>query len=147
MNYSEKEEEEAIEVSQEFHVSAKRLWKALTRLEEMKQWFFPEIPDFKAEVGFSTGFMVDAGQRRFFHQWELLKVEPAEEIVYRWDYQGYSGHSFVHFILRNNSKTELVVKHYGVQNFPQHIPEFHPESCRRGWEYFIQKRLYDYLRS
>ena len=49
--------------------SVTRLWHALTDAQVMRQWFFDNIPDFKPEVGFTTEFMVDAGERQFLHQW------------------------------------------------------------------------------
>ncbi|MBL4887182.1 MAG: SRPBCC domain-containing protein, partial [Flavobacteriaceae bacterium] len=35
-----------------------RVWKAITQVDQMHQWFFDNIPSFKAEVGFETQFNV-----------------------------------------------------------------------------------------
>jgi hypothetical protein len=33
----------------------------------MRQWYFPMLPDFKAEVGFSVEFNVECEGRNFLH--------------------------------------------------------------------------------
>ncbi len=44
-------------------------WQAITDPEQMRQWYFPMLPDFKAEVGFSVEFNVECEGGNFLHQW------------------------------------------------------------------------------
>ena len=41
-------------VTQSFQVTPKVLWNALTELHHMHKWYFPNIPNFKPELGFET---------------------------------------------------------------------------------------------
>jgi len=125
---------------------ATEVWNAITELEHMQHWFFENIPDFKAEVGFKTSFVVQSGQQDFIHLWEITEVVPLKRIVYKWCYEGYSGESFVIFELKDmGDVTRLKVSHLGLESFPDHIPEFTRESCQGGWNYFIKDQLKAYL--
>ena len=127
---------------------APRVWNAITQLDEMKFWFFENIPEFKAEVGFKTQFNVDAGERSFLHVWEILEVVPQQKIVYDWRYEGYAGAGIVTFeIVEESSKVRMKLTAEGMETFPQDIPEFSRDSCLGGWNYFIKVRLVAYLTS
>lgn len=129
------------------HQPIENVWKVITEKNEMVQWFFENIPDFKPEVGFVTQFIVDAGERKFLHWWEILEVNSKHKIKYNWRYPDYyEGSSYVTFELSSKeiNKTEMIITAEGIENFPQEIPEFSRESCRGGWEYF-SKRLKNYL--
>jgi hypothetical protein len=49
-----KKGEAPVVVEQGFDRSASAVWDAITKIGEMRKWYFENIPDFKAEVGFST---------------------------------------------------------------------------------------------
>lgn len=133
-------------VQQSFHVSVSQLWKAISELEQMKLWFFENIEDFSAEVGFETQFNVTSGERDFMHLWRITEVIPLEKIVYSWKYEGYEGESFVSFeTFITESGSSLRVSHFVTNSFPQSIPEFTKESCLGGWEFFINNRLKKFL--
>jgi len=135
-----------IVVSQTFNASIDTVWNAITELHQMQQWFFEVIPDFKPEVGFKTLFNVTSEERNFLHLWEIAAVIPKQKIVYLWKYKEYPGSTLVSFDLtKNNNQTKLTVTNMVLEDFPQDIPEFKPESCLGGWEYFIKNRLKDYL--
>ena len=136
----------AIVCEQSFNVSAKRLWQAITNVNEMRQWYFENIPDFRAEKGFETQFMVDAGERQFMHLWKIIEVEKERLIKYDWRYQGYEGTGFVSFeLIENAEATILKLTNEGLENFKPKVPEFNRESCIGGWNYFIKDRLKAYL--
>ena len=42
----------------------------------MRQWYFENIPAFKAEVGFETQFEIHNQGRIFPHRWKVTKVVP-----------------------------------------------------------------------
>lgn len=135
-----------IVVEQLFDKPTSIVWEAITEVDQMKNWFFENIPDFKPEVGFETEFDVRSEKRVFPHLWRIEKVIPNKLIKYKWKYEGYSGDSFVSFELTDlDQKTLLRVKTEVVKDFSDDIPEFRPESCKAGWEYFIQNNLKNYL--
>lgn len=129
-----------------FSYSPARIWKALTNPQEMRQWFFEQIPDFKPELDFYTEFIIVNEGRTFTHCWTIKEVIPEEKIVYRWNYPEYPGDSNVYFeIEAQESGSLLRVSTEVLEDFPDDIPEFKRDSCVAGWEYFIQNRLPEYL--
>lgn len=120
-------------------------WRAITVQEEMIQWYFDNIPDFKAEVGFETGFKVQAPSRDFYHLWKITKVVPSKMISYTWNYTDIQGESVSTFeISEEKEGIKLMLTCEGLENLPQDIPEFSRESCTGGWNYFLD-RLKNYL--
>ncbi|TDQ30646.1 SRPBCC family protein [Zeaxanthinibacter enoshimensis] len=133
-------------VSQTLNAPREKVWSALTNHEEMVQWYFEQIVDFKPVIGFSTDFDVTSGGRIFRHQWEVTEVVPGERITYTWNYPDYPGEGLVTFELEEDGDGTLVrVLNWGIETFPQEIPEFSSASCKAGWEYFIQGRLKEYI--
>jgi len=133
-------------VEKTFHASAPVVWSAITNLEEMKQWFFKNIPAFEPVVGFHTSFPVQSGERTFTHVWKILDAEPYKLIKYHWAYEEYEGEGFVTFeLFEKGSQTLLRLTNEGLESFPQDISEFERESCIAGWEYFISGTLKNYL--
>jgi uncharacterized protein YndB with AHSA1/START domain len=112
----------------------------------MVRWFFDNIPEFRAEVGFQTEFIVDAGEREFLHRWRILEVVPGQKIVYDWRYPDYSGVGRVTFaVAAEGTGSRIRLTCEGIETFPQDIPEFSPEACQGGWNYFIRENLKAYL--
>lgn len=135
-----------ITTEQLFSCSTTRLWRAITNVKEMRQWFFDNIPDFKAEVGFETHFLVDAGERQFIHVWKILDVKKEKLIKYHWSYKGYEGAGIVTFLIESkNKQTLLKLTNEGLESFRPKVPEFTRENCLQGWQYFINNRLKNYL--
>tara|TARA_R110001583_G_scaffold35585_1_gene118161 strand:+ start:13144 stop:13581 length:438 start_codon:yes stop_codon:yes gene_type:complete len=132
-------------VEQSFQASVTIIWEAITDIHKMNYWFFDNIPDFKPKVGFKTQFKVHSEKRIFTHLWTVTEVEPLKKIVTNWKYEEYSGNSFVHFeLLEQNNGTMLRITSIVAESFPTDIPEFKSESCRSGWNYFID-RLKNYI--
>lgn len=132
--------EKPLILEQSIPANPARVWQAITQHGEMRAWFFEQITDFRAEPGFSTRFEVQADSAVFLHHWEIMEVIPEQKIVYRWLYPDYPGASFVTFELSpKGAETVLQIRHEGMQSFPQEVPEFRPESCRAGWEYFSNR--------
>jgi len=114
----------------------------------MRQWFFDNIPDFKAEVGFQTKFNVQAPSRDFIHLWTITEVIPQQKLVYNWKYENLQGDSFVTFELEEiHNETQLTVTATILQDFSDEIPEFKRESCVGGWNYFIKEQLAAFLKN
>ena len=137
---------EPLIVEQAFTSSVDNVWKAITDVSLMRQWFFENIPSFKPEEGFTTKFNVHANNNDYLHLWRLTEVVPEKRITYNWRYGGYPGDSFVTFELsRQGDQTKLRLTHTGIESFPQDNPDFSRESCREGWRYFICQRLKVFL--
>lgn len=135
-----------ITVAQFFEVPTEFLWSVITRKELMVQWYFNNIPDFKPVVGFKTQFNVKAPSRDFLHIWKVTEVVPFEKIAYEWTFKDIEGKGIVNFeLIPKDNGTHLQLSYSGLESFPQNIPEFSAESCKAGWEYFINERLLEFL--
>lgn len=135
-----------IVVEQVFNAKIREVWNAITELDQMKKWFFSNIPSFEPIVGFRTEFNIKSGERNFHHVWEITEVITGKRIKYRWSYREYKGEGLVTFELFETGKQTLLrLTNEGLETFPGDIPEFTRESCKAGWEFFIKKNLYNYL--
>jgi len=134
--------DEPIIVEQTFNTSIDAVWNSIIDIDQMRQWYFNNIPSFKPEVGFETQFNVWSQDRDFLHVWKVIEVVPLKVIKYNWRYEGYPGDSFVTFELFKQDKLiKLRLTHQVLESFPENIPEFSRESCVEGWSYFIKKSL------
>lgn len=139
--------EQPVIVTKVFDKSISQVWNAITIKEEMVQWFFDNIPDFKAEVGFKTQFNVQAPSRDFMHLWEITEVIPQKRLVTNWKYDGMEGDSLVYMELEaQGTQTKFTLTTKVLEDFDDAIPEFKRESCVEGWNFFINERLSDYLK-
>lgn len=136
-----------IQIEQEFNANPQQLWKAITDPQEMRHWFFENMPDFKPEVGFKTQFNVEAPSRDFMHLWEVVEVIPNKKLVCKWEYEGLEGQSLVTYTVtpHDDASSILTVTTDVKEDFDDDIPEFQRNSCIEGWTFFIKERLKAYL--
>ena len=133
-------------VEEIFAASAQSVWNAITVVDEMRAWYFDNIPGFEARVGFETQFMVTNEGREFPHLWKVIEVAPLKKISYEWRFGNYPGRGLVTFELtEQGGSTTLKVTNIVLDNFPDDVPEFERESCLGGWRYFIGQSLKEYL--
>ena len=133
-------------VNQAYSVPPAIVWKALTEPETMRQWYFPTMPEFKAEVGFEIQFDVECEGRTFPHQWKVTEVVHEQRITYGWRYAGHPGDSTVTWGLKSlPDGTHLTLTHAGLETFPQDDPLFKRESCEAGWTYLLKDSLMAFL--
>lgn len=133
-----------IVVSKEINCTQEKAWSALTILDEMKKWYFDQIVAFEAKVGFATQFVIHNEGRTFTHKWKVVDLKPEESISCSWQYDEYKGISKATFrVEKIKQGVSVTVTCTGLETFPQDVPEFKSESCRGGWEYFLN-RLKDY---
>ena len=138
--------EEPIVIKQTYNKPSSIVWDALTRPERLRGWFFDNIPDFKAEVGFEARFDIESDGRIFPHHWRVTEVDAPKKLVYDWRHPGYDGDAFVMFeLVEDGDATHLTLSFHIRESFPQDIPEFKRESGVAGWTYFIQEQLKNYL--
>jgi uncharacterized protein YndB with AHSA1/START domain len=141
-----KKNDEPIIVEQNFNTSVDVVWNAITKVDQMRQWYFDNILSFKPEVGFETHFNVESQDRSFLHLWKVTGVVPLKKISYNWRYENYPGDSFVVFeLFKENNSTKLRLTHRVTESFPEDIPEFKRESGIAGWTYFIKESLKEFL--
>lgn len=139
--------DERIIVEHIFDSSMTKVWEAITELEQMKQWFFEDIPSFEPKVGFKTQFIVNSKTRRFTHLWKITEMSPVQKIAYNWKYEEYPGDSVVTFELyEKGNKTLLRLTHQVIEDFPEDIPEFERKSGVQGWNYMIKMNLKGFLK-
>ncbi|MCS7470563.1 SRPBCC domain-containing protein [Stieleria sp. ICT_E10.1] len=135
-----------IVVEHSYDVPKSTVWKAITEREQMVNWFFDNLPEFRAEPGFETQFDTDSGRRVFRHLWKITEVIPGQIIVYDWRYEGISGTGKVTFeVFEEGEGSRLRVTNEGIESFPNEMPEFTRESCEDGWTYLLQTSLKQYL--
>ena len=108
-----------------------QVWKAISYLPKMHQWYFPEIPSFEAKVGFKTQFNIQAPSQDFLHMWEVLEVKEGVKLVYKWTFKDVPGASTTTWKLEKVSDGTLLTLTCDVlEDFPDEIPEFTIESCK-----------------
>jgi uncharacterized protein YndB with AHSA1/START domain len=138
---------DSIVVERTFTAPVEKVWNALTDPEQMRQWYFPMMEDFRPEKGFETRFDLVAGDKHFLHIWKVTDVIPGQKISYEWRYDGYPGNSLLTFeLLKSNEGTKLVLTHEKLETFRGDInPGLAKDDFLQGWKGFINTRLKDYL--
>ena len=117
-----KTSDEPVVVEDVFNADIKTVWKAITEVNQMTKWFFDNIPDFEAEVGFETQFNVNSGERDFLHIWKIIEVEPFKKITYDWSYKDYPGRGLVSFeLFEEENSTKLRLTNTVIEDFPDEI--------------------------
>ncbi|MCZ6836165.1 MAG: SRPBCC domain-containing protein [Planctomycetota bacterium] len=135
-----------IVVEQTFNAPIATVWKSITDLDQMRQWYFETIEEFKPQVGFESRFTVSCEDREFIHVWTITDVVPEQRIAYGWRYEGITGNSTLVWELSDTPEgTKLTLTHTVLESFPQDDPMFSRESGQAGWDFFIHERLKAFL--
>ncbi len=133
-------------VDETFNESAQAVWNAITAIDEMREWYFENIPAFEPRVGFETQFTVTNEGREFPHLWKVTEVVPLKKIAYDWRFGGYPGAGLVTFELtEQGGSTTLKLTNTVLSDFPDDVLEFKRENCLAGWQYIIGQSLRGYL--
>jgi len=123
---------EAIVIERTFNAPVARVWKALTDVDQMRQWYF-DLKEFKPEVGFEFEFVVEHKGTNYHHLCKVTEVVPQKKIAYTWRYKGHEGNSLVTFALwADGDKTRLKLTHEGLETFPK-TAAFARENFEAGW--------------
>jgi len=135
---------EAVVIERTFNAPVDRVWRALTDVDEMRQWYF-DMKDFKAEVGFEFEFSVEHEGNTYHHLCKVTEVVPQKKIAYTWRYKGEPGDSLVTFELSGaGNKTKLRLTHEGLETFPQ-TPAYARKNFEAGWTAIIGSELKQFL--
>ena len=60
-------------------------------INQMKQWYFPQLETFQPKKGFETKFNVHHEGKDYMHIWKIADVVPMKKISLEWKYAGYPG--------------------------------------------------------
>lgn len=124
-----------------------KVWKVLTDIHEMEQWYF-EIDEFEPEVGFVFTFYGGSEEEKYLHICKIKEIIPNARLSYSWQYEGLDGSSLVIFDLtQSGNDTLLRLTHEGVETFPQNKPDFRRNSFEKGWNDIIRIYLKEYVES
>lgn len=131
-------EQESLIIERIYDAPVEKVWKALTEIEQMKQWYFPMLKNFEPKVGFKTEFIVHHNNNDYPHIWNVTEAVPMKKIAYHWRYGGYPGDSIVSFELEpDGDKTKLTFTHLFLESFePEKYPDMSRDSFNKGWTHF-----------
>jgi uncharacterized protein YndB with AHSA1/START domain len=138
-------------IERTFDAPVSVVWKALTNLDDMKQWWphLASLEAFEPEVGFAAQFSIHHDGKDFLHIWEVTEVAPERKLSYSWKFAGNPGDSTVTYeLFPEGNKTRLKLTHGGLESF---LPESNPHLARgnflMGWtslgatlQQFLEKR-------
>jgi uncharacterized protein YndB with AHSA1/START domain len=135
---------EVVVFERTFNAPVGRVWKALTDVEEMRQWYF-NLKQFKAEVGFEFEFVVEHEGTTYHHLCKVTEVIPQKKIAYTWRYKGHEGDSLVTFeLFADGNETRLKLTHQGLETFPK-TAAFARKNFEAGWTAIIDSELKQFL--
>jgi uncharacterized protein YndB with AHSA1/START domain len=135
---------EPLIVERTFNAPVAKVWKALTDVDEMRQWYF-DLKEFKPEVGFEFEFVVEHERITYHHLCRVTDVIPQKKLAYTWRYKGHEGDSLVTFQLSaDGDKTRLKLTHEGLESFPK-TAAFARENFLKGWTKIIGSELKEFL--
>jgi uncharacterized protein YndB with AHSA1/START domain len=135
---------EAVVIERTFNAPVERVWKALTDVEEMRQWYF-NLKQFKAEVGFEFEFVVEHEGTTYHHLCKVTEVIPQKKIAYTWRYKGHEGDSLVTFeLFTDGNEARLKLTHQGLETFPK-TAAFARKNFEAGWTAIIDSELKQFL--
>jgi uncharacterized protein YndB with AHSA1/START domain len=126
------ESADAVVVERTLDAPAPRVWKALTDVDQMRQWYF-DLKDFQPQVGFEFEFVVEHEGYTYHHLCKVTEVIPEKKIAYTWRYKGQPGDSLVNFeLFADGDRTRLKLTHTGVETFPR-TPAYARKNFEAGW--------------
>lgn len=126
-----------------YHTPAEHVWQALTDVNAMKVWYFPQLKSFQPVVGFEMQFYHDGSA--YQKRWEVSQVVTGKKLAHSWSYVGYTGLSEVTFeLFPDRHCTMLKLTHTGLATFPND-PHFAPHRFEQGWQQIISYKLKEYL--
>jgi uncharacterized protein YndB with AHSA1/START domain len=130
-----------------FNSPVERVWHAITDINQMRLWYFPQLENFQPEKGFETQFNVHHEGKDFLHIWKVKDVVPMKKISVEWKYEGYPGNSLVSFeLFPQGNKTRLLLTHEGIESFmPAQYPELGKKNFIEGWTAFMDNQLKQFL--
>lgn len=135
---------EGVVVERTFDAPITRVWKALTDVNEMRQWYF-DLKEFKSEVGFEFEFVVEHEGTTYHHRCRVTEVILQQKIAYTWRYKAEPGDSLVTFeLFDEGKKTRVKLTHTGIETFPK-TPAYARKNFEAGWTAIIGSELKQFV--
>src|SRR2546421_4959725 len=135
---------DAVVVERTLNAPVAKVWKALTDVDQMRQWYF-DLKEFRSEVGFQFEFVVEHEGARYHHLCKITEIVPQKKIAYTWRYKGEPGDSLVTFeLFPEGGKTRLKVTHTGIETFPR-PPAYAWKKFEAGWTAIIGAELKQFV--
>jgi uncharacterized protein YndB with AHSA1/START domain len=135
---------DALVIERTFNAPLARVWKALTDVDQMREWYF-DLKEFKLEVGFEFGFVVEHEGNTYDHRCRITEVIRQKKIAYTWRYQGHEGNSLVTIeLFPEGEKTWVKLTHEGLETFPK-TAAFARENFEKGWTAIIGSELKQFV--
>jgi len=135
---------EAIILERTFNAPVARIWKALTDVDQMREWYF-DLKEFKPQVWFEFEFIVAHKGNSYHHLCRVTDVVPEKKIAYTWRYKGEPGDSLVTFeLFPDGNKTRLKLTHTGIETFPK-TPAYARKNFQAGWTAIIGSELKQFI--
>jgi len=135
---------EKVVIERTFAAPIARVWKALTDVDEMRQWYF-DLKEFRPEVGYQFQFVVEHQGMTYHHLCTITEAIPQKKLAYTWRYKGHEGDSLVTFKLSPaGDKTRLKLTHEGLETFPK-TAAFARKNFVEGWTTLIGSSLKEFI--
>jgi uncharacterized protein YndB with AHSA1/START domain len=141
---AETQSSEAIVIERTLNAPVAKVWKALTDVDQMRQWYF-DLKEFKPQIGFEFEFVVEHEGNRYHHLCRITEVIPQKKIAYTWRYKDEPGDSLVTFELFSEGETTRVkVTHTGIDTFPK-TPAYARRNFENGWTQIVGTELKQFV--
>ena len=135
---------EAVVIERIFDAPVARVWKALTDVDQMREWYF-DLKEFKPQLGFEFEFVVEHEGKTYHHLCSVTEVITEKKIAYTWRYKGEPGDSLVTIeLFPESSRTRLRLTHKGLETFPK-TPAFARKNFEAGWTAIIGTELKQFV--
>jgi len=136
--------EEAVIIERTLNAPVAQVWKALTDVDQMRQWYF-DLKEFKPEVGFEFEFVVEHDGNTYHHLCRVTEVISEKKVAYTWRYKNEPGDSLVTIeLFAEGNKTRLKLTHSGIETFPK-TPAYARKNFEAGWTQIIGSELKQFV--
>ena len=135
---------ESVIVERTLKAPVTRVWKALTDVDQMREWYF-DLKEFKPQVGFEFEFSVEHEGTTYHHLCRVTEVIPEKKIAYTWRYKSEPGDSLVTIeLFAEGDNTRLKLTHSGIESFPK-TPAYARKNFEQGWTAIIGTELKQFV--
>jgi uncharacterized protein YndB with AHSA1/START domain len=137
--------QEPLVIERTLPVPSNRVWRAITDVDQMKQWYF-DVPAFRPEVGTAFTFVgTDPEGNNWVHLCKVTEVVPQQKLSHTWKYEGHEGNSMVTWeLFPEGAGTRVKLTHAGLETFPP-LKSFARENFAGGWTEIIGTMLPRFL--
>jgi uncharacterized protein YndB with AHSA1/START domain len=143
---NERDAKAPVIIERTFAAPVQSVWKAITELSQMKQWYF-DIKEFRPEAGFEFQFTAEKDGIKYLHRCKITEVIRNKKLSYNWRYEGYEGSSLVTIeLFAEGGKTRLKLTHEGLETFlPESHADFAKDNFFKGWTHIIGVSLQEFM--